>query len=53
MRQLYPDMARDNSVIEVPVLKWTDVPGSKMTFRHITRSLIDILRIYRVYRKSR
>jgi glycosyltransferase involved in cell wall biosynthesis len=50
LSSLYPNLARDNSVIEVPVLKWKDVAGSKLKIRHIIRSLIDIIHLYISYR---
>ena len=47
---LYPNLDRDNSIIEVPVLAWKDVSGSKLKIRHIVRSLIDIIHLYTSYR---
>lgn len=38
--------ADDHRILEIPITKWTDVPGSKLKFNHMFCSLIDIARIY-------
>lgn len=39
-------------VIEVPVVHWQDVPGSKLRLRHCVRALADLVRISRHYRMA-
>ncbi len=38
------------SIVEVPVFRWKDVPGSKLKVRHMIASLADLVRIHYLYR---
>lgn len=53
LRRAYPNIGSDDSAVEVPVLKWTDIPGSKMKTRHFAGSLIDLAKIAFHYRLSK
>jgi dolichyl-phosphate beta-glucosyltransferase len=39
-----------NYILEVPVRKWQDVPGSKLKFKHMLLSLFELVKIYRKYK---
>jgi glycosyltransferase involved in cell wall biosynthesis len=50
LKRAYPAIGTDDSAVEVPVMKWTDVPGSKMKTHHLFGSLIDLAKIALRYR---
>jgi hypothetical protein len=50
LKRAYPQIGSDDSAVEVPVMKWTDVPGSKLKARHLFRSLVDLAKIAVRYR---
>ncbi|MHC4552240.1 MAG: glycosyltransferase [Planctomycetota bacterium] len=50
LKALNPGVGIDDTAVEVSVMKWQDVPGSKLRSHHVFRSLIDILRIGKHYR---
>ncbi len=39
----------DDSLIEVPMASWSDVPGSKLTWRDLVKAPLDLIRIQRRY----
>lgn len=47
---IFPNACTDDSLIEVPVLEWKDIPGSKLLFHHLASSVLDIIRIAIHYR---
>ena len=51
LQKKYPNQHADRYIYEVPVLRWDDVPGSKVKFRHMFQSLAGIIRIYFKYRR--
>lgn len=56
LRRAYPRIGTDDSAVEVPVMKWTDVPGSKMKTRHMFGSLLDLAKItlrYRLFKSKK
>jgi len=53
LRRIYPGIGIDDSAVEVPVMKWTDVPGSKLKARHLIGSLVDLAKIAFHYRLSK
>jgi glycosyltransferase involved in cell wall biosynthesis len=49
MQKKYPANTILQDILEVPVYRWDDVPGSKLKFKHMFSSLIDIAKIYWKY----
>jgi glycosyltransferase involved in cell wall biosynthesis len=50
MQKKYPANTILQDILEVPVYRWDDVPGSKLKFKHMFSSLIDISRILWKYK---
>jgi hypothetical protein len=50
MQKKYPASTILQDILEVPVYKWDDVPGSKLRFYHLFSSLIEIVRIHWKYK---
>ena len=46
IQQKYSNNSIHSRILEVPVNCWKDISGSKMLFRHMFYSLIDLVRIY-------
>lgn len=44
---------QEREFLEVPLLEWSDVPGSKLRLRHMARSAFDLIRIARVIARDR
>jgi dolichyl-phosphate beta-glucosyltransferase len=42
-----------NTVCEYPLSQWRDVAGSKLSMGGVAKSAVDLLRIYRIYVRSR
>jgi glycosyltransferase involved in cell wall biosynthesis len=49
IQQKYSKENTHRHLLEVPVCKWEDVPGSKLKFKHMFFSLIEIARIHWKY----
>ena len=49
IQQKYSTEKTHRHLLEVPVRKWEDVPGSKLKFKHMFFSLIEIARIHWKY----
>ena len=42
----YPNDSIRSRILEVPVHHWKEIPGSKLMFKHMLISLVDLVRIY-------
>ncbi len=49
IQKKYPEDNVHENILEVPLHKWQDVPGSKLKFKHMLFSLVELLRIHLKY----
>jgi glycosyltransferase involved in cell wall biosynthesis len=55
LKNKYKEDNIQQRIIEVPVFKWKDIPGSKLKFQHMLSALIEIVKIhwkYNIQRKA-
>ncbi len=50
INKLYPYSHGSQSIVEVPLLGWRDIDGSKLTFMDFLTTPLELLKIYRKYK---